>query len=516
MKAEAVLPIPVEPLPPSPQPPVPAGGGAQFSTLLNRAQSSTSSSQANGATSSASGNPTVQPSASASSGASGSPGKTAPSSSNNKVDSADGTPVAAVIALPVPVPLVVPVTPTSAQAAAAQALPAPSVGTAVAGQIGTDGTPASNAASTLASAVAAATGTALPTQNLGATSPQLAAAIAAATQGSPQNAAALKPAAIAANAATTTPGTAPAAAAVVVGPAAAPALVPAAAPATPPTLPSAANDLGGRVAAGAQNLASQPHVALAALVPGQEKIGTDTTISIHETSTPDPSHDLSKTTIGASSDAAGKLIPATVKVGATVTSLLANATPAESGAAAGDVSATVSDASTVSAQPLAAAQPQAPSSTPILDGTPSASQPLPPPPVVEQVAIGLRQLATNGTDHIQIQLQPADLGAIQVKLNVSHEGRVEVVVSAARSDTLNLLQQDSSNLTQALRDAGLQADSSSLSFNLQGGNQSNQQATTNGAAPTVATAEDTSDDLGTLLPTGPALRAHAGSVDIHV
>ncbi|HYM04096.1 MAG TPA: flagellar hook-length control protein FliK [Stellaceae bacterium] len=424
--------------------------------------------------------------------------------------------MAAVIALPVPVPLVVPVTPTSAQVAAAQALPAPAAGAAVPGQIGADDTPASNAASTLASALAAATGTPLPAQNVGATSPQLAAVIAAAAQGSPQNAAALKPIAVATNAAAPTPGTAPTASAVVIGPGAAPGLVPAAAPATPPALPSAANDLGARIAAGAQTLASQPHVALAALAPGEEKVGTDTAVGIHDAPALDPSHDLSKTTVVASSDFAGKLIPAAAKVGATVTSFLASTTVAETNAAAGAVSANASDTSTAGAQPLAAAQPPAPSSTPALDGTPAASQPLPPPPVVEQVAIGLRQFATNGTDHIQIQLQPADLGAIQVKLNVSHEGRVEVVVSAARSDTLNLLQQDSSNLTQALRDAGLQADSSSLSFNLHGGNQSNQQATTNGAAPTVATAEDTSDDLGTLLPAGPALRAHTGSVDIHV
>ena len=49
----------------------------------------------------------------------------------------------------------------------------------------------------------------------------------------------------------------------------------------------------------------------------------------------------------------------------------------------------------------------------------------------------------------------ADLGAVDVKLNINHDGRVTMVVSADRSDTLNLLKQDASSLTQALRDAGL-------------------------------------------------------------
>ena len=55
-----------------------------------------------------------------------------------------------------------------------------------------------------------------------------------------------------------------------------------------------------------------------------------------------------------------------------------------------------------------------------------------------------------------------------MKLNLTQDGRINAVISADRSDTLNMLKQDSGTLQQSLRDAGLNADSSSLSFNLRG------------------------------------------------
>jgi flagellar hook-length control protein FliK len=135
--------------------------------------------------------------------------------------------------------------------------------------------------------------------------------------------------------------------------------------------------------------------------------------------------------------------------------------------------------------------------------------------VAEQVAVSLRQAAKSGDDHIQIQLQPAELGAIAVKLNVNHDGRVTMVVSADRSDTLNMLQQDSATLTQALRDAGLQADSSSLSFNLRGF-QMNQQASQGGSSWRDTASTSDSDDLGAVATVASTLRRHSGALDIHV
>src|SRR6185312_8656550 len=144
----------------------------------------------------------------------------------------------------------------------------------------------------------------------------------------------------------------------------------------------------------------------------------------------------------------------------------------------------------------------------------AANLPAPPPTVSMQVALSLHQAVKSGSDHIQIQLQPADLGAVDVKLNINHDGRVTMVVSADRSDTLNLLKQDASGLTQALRNAGLQADSSSLSFNLRGGYQFNQQQqqqpSYSGGGVTPSRYSARADDLAIVAPIPRAASSHSG------
>jgi flagellar hook-length control protein FliK len=136
-------------------------------------------------------------------------------------------------------------------------------------------------------------------------------------------------------------------------------------------------------------------------------------------------------------------------------------------------------------------------------------------PAYEQVAVNLKQAAQSGTGSIEIQLKPASLGAIQVKLDVTHDGHITAVISADRSDTLNLLRQDSQSLQQALRDAGLKTDSGSLSFNLRGDAQSFAQ----NAAPTQsAPAYDDRSPSSTAPADAPSsrYRRHDGALDIEV
>ena len=71
-----------------------------------------------------------------------------------------------------------------------------------------------------------------------------------------------------------------------------------------------------------------------------------------------------------------------------------------------------------------------------------------------------------GNDKISIQLKPADLGRVDVQMEVGHDGRVTAVVTADNKQTLDLLQKDSKQLQEALQQAGLQADDDSLDFNL--------------------------------------------------
>jgi len=94
-----------------------------------------------------------------------------------------------------------------------------------------------------------------------------------------------------------------------------------------------------------------------------------------------------------------------------------------------------------------------------------------PPPVparfiTNQVAVQIQKAFGDGGDRISIQLKPAELGRVEVHLNVGKDGHVAAVITADRADTLDLLQRDARILQNALQDAGLQADGNSLSFEL--------------------------------------------------
>ena len=86
--------------------------------------------------------------------------------------------------------------------------------------------------------------------------------------------------------------------------------------------------------------------------------------------------------------------------------------------------------------------------------------------VAEQVSVQITKALSAGNDKISIQLKPADLGRVDVQMEVGHDGRVTAVVTADNKQTLDLLQKDSKQLQEALQQAGLQADDDSLNFNL--------------------------------------------------
>jgi flagellar hook-length control protein FliK len=87
---------------------------------------------------------------------------------------------------------------------------------------------------------------------------------------------------------------------------------------------------------------------------------------------------------------------------------------------------------------------------------------------LDQVVLHLTKAADDGLDQLTIHLKPAELGAIEVKLEMGDGGLNKATISADRPDTLNLLQQDSHHLAQALDNAGIKTDPGSLSFNLRG------------------------------------------------
>ena len=86
--------------------------------------------------------------------------------------------------------------------------------------------------------------------------------------------------------------------------------------------------------------------------------------------------------------------------------------------------------------------------------------------ILEQISVNIQKAVKDGADKITIQLRPAELGRVDVRIEVTSDGRAQVHVTADRADTLDLLQRDARDLARALQDAGLRADAGSLQFGL--------------------------------------------------
>lgn len=85
-------------------------------------------------------------------------------------------------------------------------------------------------------------------------------------------------------------------------------------------------------------------------------------------------------------------------------------------------------------------------------------------PPAQQLGISIARGAREGLDRIEIQLHPAELGRVDVRMELGHDGRIMAVVSAERADTLEQLRRDIHQLERALADAGFDTDSNSFRF----------------------------------------------------
>ncbi|KAA0583368.1 flagellar hook-length control protein FliK [Azospirillum sp. B21] len=88
--------------------------------------------------------------------------------------------------------------------------------------------------------------------------------------------------------------------------------------------------------------------------------------------------------------------------------------------------------------------------------------------VHDQIAVHIKKQVADEVDQFTINLHPAELGRIDIKLDIGADGRVSAMVAVERAQTLELLQRDSRGLERALQEAGLQTDSNSLNFSLRG------------------------------------------------
>jgi hypothetical protein len=91
-------------------------------------------------------------------------------------------------------------------------------------------------------------------------------------------------------------------------------------------------------------------------------------------------------------------------------------------------------------------------------------QPAQPP--TTQIAMQIARAIPQGVDRFSIQLHPADLGLVEIRLEFAEEGRVSALITVERPETLELLQRDSRSLERTLSNAGLSLENGGLSFSL--------------------------------------------------
>ncbi len=116
----------------------------------------------------------------------------------------------------------------------------------------------------------------------------------------------------------------------------------------------------------------------------------------------------------------------------------------------------------------------------------------------EQVATQISTAVKDGANQIKVQLHPADLGRVDIKLELGQDGRVMAIISADNADSLDLLQQDSKQLEKTLQDAGFETGSDSLSFSLNQG--SDQDTAEDGTSKTASNSANGAEDEAALDP----------------
>jgi flagellar hook-length control protein FliK len=164
-------------------------------------------------------------------------------------------------------------------------------------------------------------------------------------------------------------------------------------------------------------------------------------------------------------------------------------------------------------------QPQAQATAPTLSAanmtaTAATGAPVPLSGLAVEIAASVR----SGKTRFDVRLDPADLGRIDVRIDVDRNGQVTSHLRVEKPETLSMLQQDAPQLRQALDQAGLKTGNSGLQFSLRdqsssGQNNGNQ---TGGNAQRLVVSEDDTVPVAVAgRPYGRALSSNGG-VDIRV
>ena len=82
------------------------------------------------------------------------------------------------------------------------------------------------------------------------------------------------------------------------------------------------------------------------------------------------------------------------------------------------------------------------------------------------LALEIAVSAKSGKSRFEIRLDPADLGRIDVRIDVDRNGQVTSHLTVEKPETLSMLRQDAPQLQRALDDAGLRTGNGGLQFSL--------------------------------------------------
>lgn len=97
------------------------------------------------------------------------------------------------------------------------------------------------------------------------------------------------------------------------------------------------------------------------------------------------------------------------------------------------------------------------------------------PTPLQMLPIEIGMQAVRGVTNFQIRLDPAELGRVDVKLEIKDNGEVNASLVVDRVETLQMLKRDASTLQQAFEQAGLKQSPDGLNFSLRGDGQQGQQ-----------------------------------------
>jgi len=82
------------------------------------------------------------------------------------------------------------------------------------------------------------------------------------------------------------------------------------------------------------------------------------------------------------------------------------------------------------------------------------------------LAVEIAVSARSGKSRFEIRLDPADLGRIDVRIDVDRNGRVTSHLTVEKPETLSMLRQEAPQLQRQLDDAGFKTGNGGLQFSL--------------------------------------------------